>query len=156
MDEREKKAFDFAADLSKQLITLSTGIVTITLLLSKDIAEPRAIAVAAWAFYLLSTLCGLWALMALTGTLAPINKLKPKTDVTVTSAQAVSSVSNDDEGLEIGGNVRKPAGLQIFAFGVATLLTLAYVFVALASPRKVTPPSQMICNCQSQPNLPTQ
>jgi hypothetical protein len=32
MQEYQKKAFDFAADLTKQLITLSTSIVTVSLL----------------------------------------------------------------------------------------------------------------------------
>ena len=37
MKENEKKAFDFAADVTKQLITLSTAIITITITFSKDI-----------------------------------------------------------------------------------------------------------------------
>jgi hypothetical protein len=82
MDDREKKAFDFAADLTKQLITLSTGIVTITLLLSKDFVGPRLLALAAWSFYLLSTVFGLWVLMALTGTLAPLKEKKKRQHTT--------------------------------------------------------------------------
>ena len=114
MNDRQKKAFDFASDLTKQLITLSTGIVTVTLLFSKDLLGPKWLAVAAWAFYLFSTVFGLWALMALTGTLAPAN------DATLA----------DDTDVVIGGNARLPSALQIFAFGIATILTLIYVFAA--------------------------
>jgi len=37
MKENQKKAFDFASDTTKQLITLSTAIVTLTVTFSKDI-----------------------------------------------------------------------------------------------------------------------
>src|SRR5579863_2614129 len=133
MNEREKKAFDFAADLTKQLITLSTGIVTITLLLSKDFVGPRSLAIAAWTFYLLSTICGLWALMALTGTLAPVKKY------------AGRPAGTENEKFEIGSNVRVPSTSQILTFGLATLLTLAYVFVAFARPPKANPSTQNCC-----------
>jgi hypothetical protein len=140
MDERQKKAFDFAADLTKQLITLSTGIVTITLLLSKDLIGPRWLAVAAWTFYLLSTVFGLWALMALTGTLAPLKK---------NPAQPAGAGHRE---FEIGRNVRIPSILQVSAFGIATLLTLGYVFVAFAHPSKGSPPAQNCsCSCISAP-----
>jgi hypothetical protein len=46
MDEQNKKAFDFAADLTKQLVTLSTSIVTLTLLFSKDLMDPKWMPVA--------------------------------------------------------------------------------------------------------------
>jgi len=151
MNERQKKAFDFASDLTKQLITLSTAIVTITLLLSKDFVGPRLLAVAAWTFYLLSTVCGLWALMALTGTLAPLKEKKGKPHGALKTASSAPSDNGEDERLEIGGNVRKPSGLQILTFGLATLLTLAYVFATFAIPPKPTPPPLKNCCCQCQP-----
>jgi len=138
MNDRQKKAFDFAADLTKQLITLSTGIVTITLLLSKDLTAPRWLAVAAWTFYLLSTVFGLWALMALTGTLAPLKK------------NPARPANAEHQEFEIGRNVRIPSTLQVLIFGIATLLTLGYVFVAFANPPKASPPAQN-CSCISAP-----
>jgi hypothetical protein len=39
MDERVKKAFDFAADLAKQLITLATGLIALTITFSKDFIQ---------------------------------------------------------------------------------------------------------------------
>jgi hypothetical protein len=133
MDEREKKAFDFAADLTKQLISLSTGIVTVTLLFSKDITGPKMLAVAAWATFLVSTICGLWVLMALTGTLAPTNQ---GTTQVVSNPQnklqKETGTQNANNSISLGNNVRLPSALQILTFGLATVLTLVYVFVAFS------------------------
>ncbi|HTW24950.1 MAG TPA: hypothetical protein VMD78_15190 [Candidatus Baltobacteraceae bacterium] len=118
MNDRQKKAFDFASDLTKQLITLSTSIVTVTLLFSNSLTGPRMLAVFAWAAFLVSTLCGLWALMGLTGTLAP----------------ADDPNLPDGTNVVIGKNTRIPSALQVFAFGFATVLTLAYVFLAFSGP----------------------
>jgi hypothetical protein len=42
-EERLKKAFDFSADLTKQLITLATAIITLTITFSKDfLRQPNA------------------------------------------------------------------------------------------------------------------
>jgi hypothetical protein len=148
--EHENKAFDFVADLTKQLITLSTGIVTITLLLSKDFTGPRIPALLAWTFYLLSTLCGLWALMALTGTLAPlkVHAAKPHAHKPSSAAPAES----DGEHLHIGSNVRRPSTAQIVTFAMATLLTLVYVFGAfLHAPKPAAPATNCCCQCQPTP-----
>ncbi|MGA3295415.1 MAG: hypothetical protein ABSE45_15715 [Candidatus Acidiferrales bacterium] len=154
MNERQKKAFDFAADLTKQLITLSTGIVTITLLLSKDFFGPRLLAVAAWAFYLFSTVFGLWALMALTGTLAPVRTRKARRNASGTSTSSASTDDKEEEEFEIGDNVRKPSTLQILSFGLATVLTLAYVCATFLHPAKAAPPPVNNCCCACQPTSP--
>ncbi|HEY0784860.1 MAG TPA: hypothetical protein VGD62_03255 [Acidobacteriaceae bacterium] len=110
MDEQIKKAFDFAADLTKQLVSLSTSIVTVTLLFSKDFQQHSRYAKSAWVCYLLSTLCGIWTLMALTGTLAPGKAAAPT--------------------LQIGANIRLPSGAQIAFFGLATVFTLLLVLTS--------------------------
>src|ERR1039458_9312351 len=81
MTEEGKKAVDFAADVAKQMVTLSTGIVTITLLFSKEIAFGRAWAVLAWIFFLISTLAGLWTLMSLTDLVAGPCETLPRSEV---------------------------------------------------------------------------
>jgi hypothetical protein len=73
-DERIKKAFDFSADLTKQLITLATGIITITITFSHDFvknpaAAPKGLAYTAWYFFLASIFFGILTLSALTGDL---------------------------------------------------------------------------------------
>lgn len=85
MTEPQKKAFDFAADATKQLITLSSGIIALTVTFSKDILYPApgdngtaqaaaqgrpGVLVAAWIFYLLSIILGVLTLQALTGALS--------------------------------------------------------------------------------------
>jgi hypothetical protein len=150
MNARQTKAFDFAADLTKQLITLSTGIVTLTLLLSKDFVGPRPLAVAAWTAYLVSTVFGLWALMALTGTLAPVNK----PGAAKRHAGSTTADDKEEEQFEIGGNVRAPSAMQILTFGLATVLTLAYVYVAFLHAPKPIPPPPCNCCCPCQPTAP--
>ncbi|SEC08076.1 hypothetical protein [Terriglobus roseus] len=107
MEEHEKKAFDFAADLTKQLITLATSIVTFSLAFSDHFPKQSRLARDAWFFYLISILFGLWTLMALTGTLAPTGGAA--TDFT------------------LKWNVRLPSLLQILSFGIAVLLTISFV-----------------------------
>jgi hypothetical protein len=73
---------------------------------------------------LLSTIFGLWTLMALTGTLAPAgdNKLDDTVDVV------------------IGNNARYPSAAQIFSFGIATILALAYVIAAFSKTSSTSVP----------------
>src|SRR5947209_20194535 len=77
MEERIKKAFDFASDSTKQLITLSTGIVTLTITFGKDVFQnvpfyAKVLLVIAWVIYLLSIIFGILTLLSLTGTLEPV------------------------------------------------------------------------------------
>lgn len=116
MDESLKKAFDFAADLAKQLITLATGIVTITITFSKDfLSQPptpveKTLAMFAWFAFLFSIVCGILTLMALTGTLDQ----RPGTACPI-SIQ--------------GSNVRIPARLQILSFLAGLILTIAFAAI---------------------------
>lgn len=115
LDGRTEKAFVFASDLAKQLLTLATGILTVTItfgdkLVGQVTGWPRWLLGIAWAVYLVSLLCGIWMLMALTGSLAPITKPgEPSTEPTIT-----------------GTNVRLPATLQIFSFLAATLFVVVF------------------------------
>jgi hypothetical protein len=116
MKSNVEKSFDFAADLSKQLITLASGIIAITVTFSKDIftnAPPDAKnwLVASWIVFFISILGGIWSLMALTGTLDPIGK------------EARISIQ--------GANCRIPALFQIVLFLVAFALTIIYAIKAL-------------------------
>lgn len=116
MDEQIKLAFTFASDLSKQLITLSTGILAITIAFTKDIVKRVSafgafVLAAAWFFYLLSVICGIWVLMALTGTLAPLE-------------HTISPLS-------LGENIRRPSAYQIFSFLIATLLIIIYGIISI-------------------------
>lgn len=112
--ERLKKAFEFASDSTKQLITLATGIVTITITFAKDILTgvPTSLKVllgAAWLIYLLSILGGVATLLALTGTLEPMSNVASQTNASIR-----------------GANVTRPSLLQIGAFLVATFCIIIF------------------------------
>ena len=107
-------AFEFAKSLAEQLITLATGIITLTITFAKDITGQRAQdhvgwLKASWCIYLFSILGGIWTLMALTGTLMPVTGSPP-------------------ENPTFGFNVRLPAGMQILLFLVGTVCILTYGF----------------------------
>lgn len=81
MNEQNKKAFEFAQDSVKQLMTLSTGIIGLTVTFSKDIFSTpnncqQSLLVNSWILFLISIFLGLWTLLALTGTLGKINDPK--------------------------------------------------------------------------------
>jgi hypothetical protein len=64
------KAFDFAADATKQLITVATGVVTATVLFSTGLdARSREWALASWIVLTVSVVFGLFTLLNLTGNL---------------------------------------------------------------------------------------
>jgi hypothetical protein len=107
MDDRTQKAFDFAQECVKQLITLATGLIGLAITFSKDVvgtvpAQTRSIAVWSWGVLLASVLCGLWALLALTGTLG---------------------ASRVDPSIR-ASNVTFPAALQVVLFVIGLSLTV--------------------------------
>lgn len=117
MNFREK-SFDFAADVSKQLITLSTAIITVTITFSKDILggvtdTNKYWLLVAWGMFVVTIFFGVWTLMALTGSLEPIE-------------------GNDIDAPSINSkNIRIPACLQVFFFIVALILTIVYGFKSI-------------------------
>lgn len=118
MDSPVTLAFTFAADLAKQLMTLSTGVMALSITFTKDLVErspPSALRWlrVSWALYLASLLFGVWTLMALTGSLAPIQTEQNEIPDT------------------IGSNVRIPAALQISAFLAATVCVVLFGWRAL-------------------------
>jgi hypothetical protein len=110
--EIAKVGFNYAKDLAQQLITLSTGILALTITFTKDIvkdipASPFWILKAAWVTFLFSICCGIWTLMALTGTLMP---------------RQATSIENR---LAFGSSLL-PAQLQILSFVVGITLIIIY------------------------------
>ena len=116
--EIAKLVVSSAQALAQQLITLSTVILALTITFTKDIVRsapqsPMWLLQLAWADYLLCIIFGIWAMSALTGTLAP----------TPSSGIAPS--------LTIGSNVRLPAGLQVITFIVGIILIIIYGAISL-------------------------
>ena len=74
MDKRIEKAFDFAQEATKQLITLATGVIALTITFLTDViktapAGSASFLQAAWVLYLVSIVFGILTLLMLTGNL---------------------------------------------------------------------------------------
>ena len=73
MDAHIAKAFEFAQEVTKQLITLATGIIALTITFLVDVLQGHQQGVGwlktAWILYLLSIPLGIAALMAMSGNL---------------------------------------------------------------------------------------
>lgn len=84
MDDTEKKSFDFACDVTKQLITLSTGIITICVaftdkIFSQEEAQSHScLFVWASSLFVSSILFGLLTQLKMTGIIANWKKRKDK------------------------------------------------------------------------------
>lgn len=133
MQENEKKAFDFAADLTKQLIGLCTGIIALTIAFSKDFitkasGEGSSILFVAWGSFILSIFFGIVTLMTLTGHLMP-KKDKAK----ITSAdQSGSDRLNISDGKNKAPSIYEPnirlwSIAQVITFILALVLTVISV-----------------------------
>jgi hypothetical protein len=113
------KAFDFAQETTKQVLTLASGIIAITLtFLNGKLAAYKGSTATwleiGWCLYLASILFGIGALMALSGNLERPNK--PNEPAKPPSIYR--------------GNIRTPASLQLLAFFLATLCVLVFGFKA--------------------------
>lgn len=111
VDERLQKAFDFAADLTKQLISLATGIIALTITFNKDFLRvpqnaPRSLAYWSWYCFLASIATGILTLACLTGNLDQKDKSK---ELTVYAPNVVAF-----------------SVLQFLTFGAGLLLTVLF------------------------------
>lgn len=109
MDDQTEKAFDFAQESTKQILTLSTGIIALTITFSNDFLisvpdEAKRYAMWSWGLFLISILFGLWTLNALTGSLSKKNL----------------SLSIYDR------NISFPSMLQIFCFLGGLIMTVIF------------------------------
>jgi len=112
MTDRFDKAFDFAQDTTKQIVTLASGIIAITLTflngrLTNYPSDTRTWLEVGWALYLVSVLFGIVTLMALSGNLE-----RPGTDKTTNKANEPSIYRC---------NIRGPSILQVLLFLAATV-----------------------------------
>jgi hypothetical protein len=109
--DRAQKAFEFASDASKQMVALSTGIITLTVSLLKDVVGNAGGAgkwlQLAWVFHGLTVVFGLWFLLAITGSLGS------------------SKVSDADLSI-YGSNIKVPMFLQIISFLTGLIFTIVF------------------------------
>lgn len=117
MEEQTKLSFEFARDTIRQFITLATGIIALTITFSKDFVGTvpdniRVFAFMSWGFFLCSVFFGLWALMALTGTLESLDKSSTKLSIRKR-------------------NITIPASIQIISFSLGLLFVIVFGISAL-------------------------
>jgi hypothetical protein len=117
LDERVKASFDFAQESTKQMITLATGIIALTITFQKDFlnsssipAQAKFYAPLSWLLFLLSVIFGLWTLLALAGSLDPKNQGQPSI---------------------YGMNIIIPSIMEILCFIAGLSLTVWYGYLAI-------------------------
>ena len=137
-EEAIKKSYDFAADLAKQMITLSTAIITICVAFTgKVFTSESATENSSWLFYALiafvvSISLGIFSLMGLTGQLASTRdeNVAPAPPQDGTPApQGRSDAQSTDLGIYNSTN-RWTSILQVLFFIVGLMLSITYVYKA--------------------------
>jgi hypothetical protein len=117
--EATKLAVGLAKDLSVQLLTLSSALIGLTVVLSKDVKKIHNgfeifLVIVVLLTYIFSIGCGIYAIMKLIGSLAPVG---------------VPIVFSIDA-------ARAAAGWQILSFLAATFLFALYGVIAIITFRK--------------------
>lgn len=145
-DNRVNKSFDFAADVTKQLVALSTAIISLCVaftdkIFSSDVAQSYSgWLLASLIIFVFSIIFGILTLMALAGHLGnPQNenmrdykqKQSRPSEKSPSQPQQTSSSSPIYK-----GNVRALSIIQMFAFVVAIILAMIYVYMASGATRK--------------------
>jgi hypothetical protein len=107
MDAQLKEAVALAAEISKQLMTLSTGILAVTVTVATNFSKRISVGqlwllIPSWLSYLFTIIFAMWHLSALTG-----NLLARPIDLSLSSA-------------------RLPALLEVFGFGLGTLFVVLF------------------------------
>ncbi len=128
MKENEKKAFDFAADTAKQLISISSAIITVTIAFSKNIVgggneDSIWLLGLAWGAFIFSILFGIFTLMSLTGTLQPIKDDGQSGEYSIN-----------------GGSVRLYYSCQFGLFILALIFTAIFGYQSLNKKEEINQP----------------
>lgn len=141
--ERIKLSFSFAGDVVKQLIALSTAIVTLCVALTDKLFSSEAVQIhsiwllVALGLFVLSILCGLLTMMAMTGTLG-----KPKEgndneeaaeEIKKKEEGGVKKDKDVNKGTIYQGNIRVLMFFQLASFFLAIVLAMVFVVVAAFS-----------------------
>lgn len=111
-EDLKKKAFDFASDTTKQIITLSTALIALSITFKGNFngGGNETLLLICWICLFVSVLFGIGSLMALTGTL-----------------EKSTEESEEKVALSIyGKNVKRPSFLQILFFLLGLLFLAIY------------------------------
>ena len=123
MDDREKKSFDFAGDVTKQLITLSIGIMTLCIAFTDKIFSYEAarsnscLIFAALTFFAVSIISGILTLLKLIGIIA-------------------NNHSNNEDSSIYDSATRFFSVVQIVTFLIAVICSMSFVGCSLSKGQK--------------------
>ena len=139
-------SFSFAADIAKQLIALSTAIITLCVALADKLFSSQAIRsnsvllLVALGLFVLSIFSGLLCMMAITGTLGKPNtdtdtKEKPDdtTGQTTKQQERDATVKDLNKGTIYQSNISFLMKTQIFIFLAGVVLSLVFLCFAACS-----------------------
>lgn len=123
-DELKKKAFDFASDTTKQLITLSTALIALSITFKGNFSNGgnETLLLICWISFFLSVLFGIGTLMALTGTLE----------------KCTEECENPVKLSIYGANVKRPTLFQILFFLIGLLMLGIYGGQTIYTKEKTT------------------
>jgi len=165
MNEESKLAYQFGLEVAKQLITLSTAIIGVTVTFTKDVFKEtpsvpaRLLLFASWVCYLASMWFGIGHIQSLTGSLewASIERTAVSDSAgnlrarswavaylgatTPDTVQASARMRLAETGVIIGDSAKSDARWQIRLFFAGTLLGVAYGVIHLSTKQKPVPAS---------------
>ena len=118
-----------ALETAKQVITLSTGVITLTVTFLEKIVQPtggtgRHVPLTlkvGWICFGLAIVFAVWTLMAITGSMNALDRQARNLPLTDAQSRAAERLAD-------GANVRIPALLMLLFFAVGTALTIATGF----------------------------
>ena len=121
-----------AADTTKQIITLATGVIALTVTFLEKIVQPQTSAAravpwtlfGAWILFGLAILFAVITLGAITGSLDALDRKQNGLSTTASQDAAIGSLANCS-------NVRIPAVIMSFVFVGGMALTIATGFLLL-------------------------
>ncbi len=132
-DKLSSEGLKSAADTTKQIITLSTGVIALTVTFLEKIVQPQVQGAArtvpwtmfgAWICFGVAIITGVMTLMAITGSLDALDRKQNNLATTNPQDRAISSLAS-------GSNIRIPATAMSLSFVLAMVLTIITGFLLL-------------------------
>jgi hypothetical protein len=125
-DKPQAEGLKAALELTKQIITLSTGVITLTLTFLEKIVQPTAASasrhvpwslLAAWIFFGLAIVAAVWTLMAVTGSLNALDRKANGGELNDDQQEAVRELADST-------HLRTPAVIMVLLFLAGIGLTI--------------------------------
>ena len=114
-----------ALETAKQVIALSTGVITLTVTFLEKLIQPQVSTTRhvpgplkiGWICFGFATFCAIWTIMAITGTMNALDRQARKLELNRSQLAAAGELAE-------GTNIRVPALAMLLLFGVGLVLTI--------------------------------